>query len=61
VLKNIKINPRVIVHGVPAEMIPDKIKIEIIAQNFDDIANNDLKITHIYIYIYIYILDCPES
>ena len=47
-LENIKVNPRIIVHGVPTEMPPEEIKTEIIAQNLDDAADQDLKVTNLY-------------
>lgn len=46
VLENIKVNPRIIVHGVPTGMTPDDIKNEVIAQNFDGVADHELKIKY---------------
>lgn len=48
VIKNIKLNPRLIIHGVPAEMIPKEIKEELITQNLDGDTTSDLKVIYIY-------------
>ena len=48
VQENAKFNPRIIVHGVPRSMSADEIRQEIIAQNFDDVIGNDLKVIYIF-------------
>lgn len=51
VMKNIKVNPRIIVHGMPAEMTSDEIKAAGSAQNLEEVSDGDLKVIYIYIYI----------
>lgn len=51
VVENVKMNPRLIVFGVPCSMTADEIEKEIIAQNFNDsndVIRTDLKIVYIY-------------
>lgn len=44
----LKVNPRLIVHGIPAEMTADEIGKELVAQNFGPDAGEDLKVIYVY-------------
>lgn len=48
VCENTKMNPRIIVHKIPAEMSEAEIKEEIIAQNLSTVNAKDLKIVYKY-------------
>ncbi|KYN24378.1 hypothetical protein ALC57_04015, partial [Trachymyrmex cornetzi] len=48
VLENIKVNPRIIVHGVSTDKTSEEIKNEIIVQNLEGIADHDLKVAYKY-------------
>ncbi|KMQ83091.1 putative 50 kda protein in type i retrotransposable element r1dm, partial [Lasius niger] len=48
VRENTKLNPRLIVHGVSAEMSAEEIKDKLIAQNLSGDSEKDLKITYIF-------------
>ncbi|KMQ87091.1 putative 50 kda protein in type i retrotransposable element r1dm [Lasius niger] len=43
VTESAKVNPRLIIYGVPADMTPEEIKRELIAQNLSDCNENHLK------------------
>ncbi|KMQ82974.1 putative 50 kda protein in type i retrotransposable element r1dm, partial [Lasius niger] len=44
----LKVNPRLIVHGIPAEMTADEIGKELVAQNLGSDAGGDLKVVYVY-------------
>lgn len=48
VVENVKFNPRLIVHGVPAELTPEEIREDVIAQNLNGDASADLKVVYVY-------------
>lgn len=48
VVESIKQNPRLIVHGVPAEMSTSDIRNELIAQNLNNDKNADVKVIYVF-------------
>lgn len=48
VVESIKLNPRLIVFGVPAGMSAPNIRSECIAQNLDNDGNADVKVVYVY-------------
>ncbi|KAL6419272.1 hypothetical protein ACFW04_014001 [Cataglyphis niger] len=48
VRENLKLNPKLIVHGIPADMSAEEIEDELLAQNFSDVSANDVKIVYIF-------------
>lgn len=48
VQENVKLNPKLIVRGVPVEMSPCEIKDELIAQNLDGDASSEVKAVYIF-------------
>lgn len=47
IVENIKMNPRLIVHGVPSHMSTEEIKSELIAQNVDGDRGDELKVMYL--------------
>lgn len=48
VRENTKSNPRLIVHGVPAEMTAEEIRSELVAQNLRVDFAGDLKVVYVF-------------
>lgn len=48
VVEQIKINPRLIVYGIPADMSPEEIQKELVAQNLGNEGNANLKVVYSY-------------
>ncbi|CAL1672107.1 unnamed protein product [Lasius platythorax] len=46
--EDIKSLPRLIIHGIPADMCPEDIKRDLMAQNLNGFHNDDVKIIYIY-------------
>lgn len=46
--ENLKINPKLIMHGIPADMSADEIMEELIAQNLNNDHGNELKVIYIF-------------
>lgn len=46
--ENKKLNPRIIIHGVPKEMSADEIRSELIAQNLDEYLGRELRMIYIF-------------
>lgn len=46
--ENPKVNPRIIIHGVPTSMTAEDIRNELIAQNLEQGTDKDLKVIYIY-------------
>lgn len=48
VLESSKLNPRIIVHGIPSEMTADEIKNELIAQNLQNTPAKEIKVVYVF-------------
>ncbi|KMQ92761.1 putative 50 kda protein in type i retrotransposable element r1dm [Lasius niger] len=48
VQENIKLNPRLIMHGIPADMSAEEIKTELAAQNLSGEHCNDIKVIYVF-------------
>ena len=48
VIEDVKLNPRLIIYGIPVDMTSEEIKNELIAQNLTDKFKNDMKVVYIF-------------